>query len=108
MPVTRYWHRGFTSISTPTLPTGVRPIQPGVGVGGDKGRDERLPGSGGTRAPRPRAKIATIGPRTRRRQEAEKHTGGEAGHRYAEGPAAGEPPGVDRDLNAGRWQQQGG
>ena len=32
----------------------------------------------------------------------------EEGYRYAEGTAAGEPPGADRDLGAGRGQQRGG
>ena len=36
------------------------------------------------------------------------HTGIEAGHRDAEGPAAGEPPGVDRGLGAGYGQKRRG
>ena len=72
----------------------------GACSGGGGGRYERLPGSGGSLAPRTCAKWTPI------ITNSQKMMGGGTAHggdtRDTEGTAAGEPPGSNRDLGAGR------
>ena len=77
---------------------------------GSEEQGAQLPVSGGALASRPCAKKQPDKkPRTGRCQDLEETSGRvRQGHRGADGPAPGEPPGADRYLGAGRGRQMGG